>query len=114
MKKLFISLFTLILFSLGVQAQEQSTVCANHILVPTMIDAVKLKTQIKSFEDFQYYAQKYSECPSGRQGGSLGCFGKGQMVKSFEDAAFNGNTDEVIGPVRTQFGYHLIWVTKKY
>ena len=82
--------------------------------MPTEADAIKLKSQIKDFDDFKYYAKMYSKCPSGRDGGDLGCFGKGQMVKSFEDAAFNGNVGEVSEPVKTQFGYHLLWVTKKY
>lgn len=92
----------------------ESMVCANHILVPTEVDAIKLKSQIKTFDDFKYYARLYSECPSGKNGGDLGCFGKGQMVKPFENAAFNGNINEVSEPVKTQFGYHLLWVTKKY
>ena len=95
-------------------AKEVSKVCANHILVPTEMDAIKIKSQIKSFEDFQYYAKMYSSCPSGRQGGDLGCFGRGMMVKPFEEAAFNGEVGEVSDPVKTDFGYHLIWVTKKY
>ncbi len=98
----------------SVFAEEISTVCANHILVPTESDAVKLKSQIKDFNDFKYYARIYSKCPSGQNGGDLGCFQKGQMVKSFEDAAFNGNVGEVSEPVKTQFGYHLLWITKKY
>ena len=65
-------------------------------------------------DDFQVYARMYSECPSGRNGGFLGCFGRKQMVKEFEEAAFNGEIGTVTGPVKTQFGYHLIWVTKKY
>ena len=96
------------------EAKADSTVCASHILVPTEMDAIKLKSQIKSFNDFRYYARIYSTCPSGRNGGSLGCFGKGQMVKPFENAAFNGNVGEVSDPVKTQFGYHLLWVTQKF
>jgi peptidyl-prolyl cis-trans isomerase C len=77
------------------------------------MDAIKLKSQINSFNDFKYYARIYSRCPSGQQGGDLGCFRKGQMVKPFEEAAFNGEIGEVSDPVKTQFGYHLIWVTQK-
>ena len=114
MKKILSVLFLLAVSCLGANAKNFSTVCANHILVPTEMDAIKLKSQINNFEDFQYYAKMYSACPSGRQGGALGCFGRGQMVKPFEDAAFNGEIGEVSNPVKTQFGYHLIWVTKKY
>jgi len=114
MKKILSAMFIISAICLGVKASEYSTVCASHILVPTEMDAIKLKSQINSYEDFQYYAKKYSKCPSGAEGGNLGCFGKGMMVKPFEDAAFNGNVGEVSEPVKTQFGYHLIWVTKKY
>ena len=99
---------------IAVNANEYRQVCANHILVPTEMDAIKLKSQINSFNDFKYYARIYSRCPSGQQGGDLGCFRKGQMVKPFEEAAFNGNIGEVSDPIKTQFGYHLIWVTDKY
>lgn len=114
MKKILSLLVIIMAVCLCVTAKDVSTVCANHILVPTEMDAIKIKSQIKNFEDFQYYAKMYSSCPSGRDGGSLGCFGKGQMVRPFEEAAFNGNVGEVSDPVKTQFGYHLIWVTKKY
>ena len=114
MKKfLFLLTFTFV-FSLTAYAEEVSTVCASHILVPTEADAVKIKSQINSFDDFKYYAKMYSSCPSGRNGGDLGCFGKGQMVRPFEKAAFDGETGTVSEPVKTQFGYHLIWVYKKY
>ena len=89
-------------------------VCASHILVKSEAEALKIKSEIKDYNDFQELAKIYSECPSGRSGGYLGCFGRKQMVKEFEDASFNGNVGEVTGPVKTQFGYHLIWVTRKY
>ena len=114
MRKILSVLFLLTILSVPAFAKDITTVCANHILVPTEADAIKLKSQIKDFDDFKYYAKMYSKCPSGRDGGDLGCFGKGQMVKSFEDAAFNGNVGEVSEPVKTQFGYHSLWVTKKY
>ena len=114
MKKLFSVLFLLAVCCMGAGAKEISTVCASHILVPTEAEAIKIKSQIKNYNDFKYYAKTYSQCPSGRQGGDLGCFGRWQMVKPFEEAAFNGNVGEVSEPVKTQFGYHLIWVTRKY
>lgn len=114
MKKMLMMSLLLSIICTTSYAYDFSTVCANHILVSSEADAVKIKSQINSFEDFQYYAKKYSSCPSGRNGGSLGCFGVGQMVKPFEKAAFEGETGEVSEPVKTQFGYHLIWVTKKY
>ena len=113
MKKIFGVLVLTFCVSLSVIAKDYKSVCASHILVPTEMDAIKLKSQIKSYDDFKYYASIYSSCPSGKQGGSLGCFGRGQMVKPFEEAAFNGEIGEVSDPVKTQFGYHLIWVTDK-
>ena len=72
MKKILSSLFLLGVFCMpAFSAEQYSTVCANHILVPTEMDAIKLKSQIKSFEDFQTYAKMYSQCPSGKNGGVL-------------------------------------------
>lgn len=62
---------------------------------------------------FAEAAQKYSEGPSGPSGGGLGVFGRGQMVPAFEKAAFEAPVGEVVGPVRTAFGYHLIWVQER-
>ena len=113
MKKLFAVLLLMGCMCTSTFAKEITQVCASHILVPTEMEAIKLRSQIKSYDDFKYYARVYSTCPSGKNGGSLGCFGRGQMVKPFENAAFNGNVGEVSDPVRTQFGYHLLWITQK-
>ena len=99
---------------MGHSFDEPINVCAYHILVKDQAQALRIKSEIKNFDDFQDYAKIYSECPSSRSGGNLGCFGRRQMVKEFEQAAFDGNIGEVTGPVKTDFGYHLIWVTRKY
>ncbi|MEX2353182.1 MAG: peptidylprolyl isomerase, partial [Gammaproteobacteria bacterium] len=52
-------------------------------------------------------------CPSGKSGGELGTFGPGQMVKEFDEVVFNGDVNVVHGPVKTQFGYHLLEVTNR-
>ena len=99
---------------MGSSFDEPINVCASHILVPDEIQAEKLKMEINNYEDFQQLAKIYSQCPSGRKGGYLGCFGRGQMVKAFEKAAFNSELNKVVGPIKTEFGYHLIWVNRKY
>ncbi len=86
---------------------------ARHILVASKEACEALKTQIEAGEDFAACASKNSLCPSGKQGGSLGEFGPGQMVKEFDQAVFTGEIGKVIGPIQTQFGYHLIEVTKR-
>jgi parvulin-like peptidyl-prolyl isomerase len=67
-----------------------------------------LKAQIDGGADFAELAQKHSDCPSGRDGGDLGIFGKGQMVKEFEEAAFGLEVGATSDVVETDFGYHLI------
>ena len=82
---------------------------ARHILVQTLNEAVDLMSQVKEKgADFAVLAQSFSKCPSGRNGGDLGKFRQGMMVKPFEDAAFALKVGEVSQPVQTQFGYHLI------
>ena len=81
---------------------------AKHILVQTLNEAVTLKEKISAGEDFSALAKIHSKCPSGQNGGDLGMFGRGQMVKSFEDVAFGSDVGQTSGPVQTQFGYHLI------
>ena len=89
-----------------------STIEAKHILVDHIHEADDLKKKLADGEAFSDLAQKFSKCPSGRSGGDLGEFGRGQMVKPFEDAAFSLQIDQVSEPVQTQFGYHLIQRTK--
>lgn len=85
-----------------------SKVRASHILVPTLNEAVSLHEQITAGADFAQLAQQNSKCPSGRNGGDLGEFGRGMMVKPFEDAAFGLNVGDLSNPVQTQFGYHIV------
>ncbi len=86
---------------------------ARHILVQTEEACVALKTEIEGGLDFAKAAAEHSSCPSGRSGGSLGSFGPGQMVKEFDDVVFTGEIGKVLGPVKTQFGFHLIEVTSR-
>lgn len=86
---------------------------ARHILVPTEAECTELKRKIEAGADFAACAAEYSKCPSGRQGGDLGEFGPGQMVKEFDEAVFSGEVGKVLGPIKTQFGYHLLEVTKR-
>ena len=63
--------------------------------------------------DFADVAKTKSSCPSGAQGGDLGSFGPGMMVKEFDEVVFSAPLNEVQGPVKTQFGYHLLEVTSR-
>jgi peptidyl-prolyl cis-trans isomerase C len=89
----------------------QATVEASHILVDTLEEADRIRKEIAEGLDFAEAAKKYSSCPSKAQGGSLGSFGRGQMVPEFEEAAFSIAEGTVSEPVQTQFGYHLILKT---
>ncbi|PHS78129.1 MAG: parvulin peptidyl-prolyl isomerase [Rhodospirillaceae bacterium] len=99
------------------------TVSASHILLmhegsarssatrtkDEALELVKdLKTQLEDGADFAELAKEHSDCPSGKDGGDLGTFGKGQMVKEFQDATFAMDEGEVSDVVETDFGYHLI------
>jgi len=81
---------------------------ASHILVSTLNEAVALQRQINSGLPFEMIAKGHSKCPSSQRGGDLGTFSEGMMVKPFEDAVFAAPIGEVVGPVQTQFGFHLI------
>jgi len=90
-----------------------SEVRASHLLVKTEEEARKLYEDIKNGMTFEETAQGVSLCPSSVEGGDLGFFGRGMMVKPFEDAAFNMEVGEISEPVQTQFGWHLIKLTGK-
>lgn len=84
---------------------------ASHILVDTEEKANEILEDLTDGLSFEEAAQKYSSCPSKSAGGDLGQFGRGQMVKEFEDAAFSMKIGEISEPVKTQFGYHIIKLT---
>jgi len=86
---------------------------ARHILVETEEVCNDLKSKIEQGADFAEVAKQNSKCPSGKQGGALGSFGPGQMVPEFDKVVFSEEIGKVLGPVKTQFGYHLIEVTSR-
>ena len=91
-----------------------ATATARHILVDSEQVCNDLKKQIQDGETtFEQAAQSYSECPSGNEGGDLGSFGQGAMVPEFDAVVFNDEVGVVHGPVKTQFGYHLLEVTSR-
>lgn len=90
-----------------------ATARARHILVSTKEVCENLKTQIEGGADFAALAKEHSDCPSGKRGGDLGEFSQGQMVKEFDDVVFSGELGKTHGPVKTQFGYHLIEITSR-
>lgn len=91
-----------------------SSAAARHILVESEAKCLQIKTEIEAGVDFAVAAKKYSSCPSRMQGGDLGAFRPGQMVKEFDEVVFSGDINKVLGPVKTQFGYHLIEVTNRW
>ena len=93
--------------------EKGGTVRAKHILVKEEEKCQTILEEIMAGKAFEVAAQEYSTCPSGQKGGDLGEFGKGQMVKEFEEAAFNAEIGQIVGPIGSQFGYHLIKVEEK-
>jgi len=86
---------------------------ARHILVKSEESCIELKQQIEAGSDFASLAKQHSSCPSGAKGGDLGEFGPGMMVPEFDKVVFSAPVGVVQGPVKTQFGYHLLEVTKR-
>ena len=108
-----------------VREAEDQAVRARHILIGQRGDtpeqrvsqleqAQQIKTRIQNGESFETLARQYSQDPgSAARGGDLGWFGRGQMVGPFEEAAFDAALGTLVGPVETQFGYHLIEPTAR-
>ncbi|MEH6453873.1 MAG: peptidylprolyl isomerase [Psychromonas sp.] len=90
-----------------------ATATARHILVKTEAACNEIKSQIEAGSDFAEEAKKHSSCPSSAQGGDLGSFGPGMMVPEFDAVVFSAPVNTVQGPVKTQFGYHLLEVTSR-
>lgn len=86
---------------------------ARHILVADEDLCKELKDQITNGADFAVIAKDFSECPSGQEGGALGVFSPGQMVKEFDEVVFSKEVGVVHGPIQTQFGFHLVEITSR-
>ena len=90
---------------------------ASHILLRQKSDAVRILSEIKEAKKplkvFQKAAKKFSKCPSSQKGGDLGWFDERQMVREFSAACFEQPLNEVDRFVKTDFGYHLIWVHER-
>ena len=116
-KKLLLLASIMLLFFVGLHHKAVADVPvtevrASHILVANYYQAEQIRKDIiDGTETFEYYAQIYSKCPSGRNGGDLKWFGRGMMVKPFEDVAFALKKGEISEPLETQFGWHLIKLT---
>ena len=86
---------------------------ARHILVDSEEMCIELKEKIENGDDFAAIAKEHSSCPSGASGGNLGSFSPGAMVPEFDKVVFSAPINEVQGPVKTQFGYHLLEVISR-
>ena len=86
---------------------------ARHILVDTEEQCQSLMDEIAGGADFADLAKAHSSCPSGQRGGDLGEFAPGMMVREFDEVVFSADVGTVQGPVKTQFGYHLLEVVSR-
>lgn len=89
-----------------------SQVHAFHILVKTEEEAKQIISDLNSGANFTRLAQMKSMCPSAKRGGDLGWFGRGKMVREFENAAFTLKPNQISAPVKTEFGWHVIKVAE--
>ncbi len=86
---------------------------ASHILVKTEDEAKKVLDRVNKGESFAKVAMEISLCPSGKKGGDLGYFGRGRMVRAFENTAFTLEKGQTSQPFKTEFGWHVLRVTDK-
>ena len=86
---------------------------ASHILVDSKYEAIQIKQKISKLKEFQKLARKKSTCPSSQKGGDLGWFRKGMMVREFDEAVWSIPLSTTSEPIKSQFGYHLIWVHER-
>lgn len=86
---------------------------ASHILVDSKSEALQIREKVGKLKDFQKMARKKSTCPSSQKGGDLGWFRKGTMVEEFQETVWTVPLKTVSTPVKTKFGYHLIWVHER-
>jgi len=93
--------------------KKKATASARHILVADEAQCAALKKEIEEGADFADIAKQHSSCPSAQKGGDLGKFRERQMVKEFNDVVFSAALDQVHGPIKTKFGYHLIEITER-
>ncbi|PQJ33981.1 peptidylprolyl isomerase [Salinibacter sp. 10B] len=106
---------------LDTQPADGEYVHASHILLESEAEDPALRQQLQSIRDsiesgaarFDAMAREYSDDQSASEGGDLGWFGEGRMVEAFSDAAFNASAGALVGPVKSEFGYHLIRVHQK-
>lgn len=124
MKKLsaaFFALFLLVTSALPVFAKQNTDpnadkyteVHALHILTRTKNQSKAVIMRVNNGESFKQLARQFSNCPSGKVGGDLGWFGRGQMVPEFEKAAFETPIGKMSDPIQTEFGWHVIKVIDK-
>jgi len=84
-----------------------------HIMVATEEACAKLKAQLEAGEDFAACATQHSKCPTGRRGGNLGVVKPGQLVAEVDAVVFSGEIRKIHGPVKSEFGYHLVQVLSR-
>ena len=92
---------------MGSLFRREKVHCA-HILVTNEKEACELLAELQAGADFAEKARALSQCPSGRAGGDLGSFGRGQMVPEFDKVAFTLQPGELSGVVKTKFGFHVL------
>lgn len=101
------------LFEENKEKFAKDSVKASHILVDSKEKAEDIISEIEAGKSFEDAAKEYSSCPSAEEGGRLGEFSRGQMVKEFEDVAFSQEINQISEPVKSQFGYHIILTTER-